>query len=114
MNEIKDKVASVSGGVEITRSSNMFIEGELSQWKEQIYGTNGVIINVPAGPVRKSSALIESTLNVKSSMTNEGPVALQLMRVESFAQNPSGYGNVISIERARAKKKVALAHSKAA
>lgn len=113
MTEIKDKIASVSGGVEIPRSSDAYVEGVLGQWRDQIDGTNGVVVLAGTYPATKTSTLVESTLDAQSAPTTGMPRISRLTRVENFGENPSGYGNIVSLERARAKKR-ASAHVKAA
>lgn len=114
MAEIKEKIASVSGGVEITTSSDMYVRGVLSEWESLVNGTNGVVVNVGTDPVTKSTALVESTFNTQSPTSNKAPVAFNFTRVESFRDNPSGLGHVLRFERIRARKRHRAQMSKAA
>lgn len=100
MAEIKEKII-LPGGVEITHSSNAFVQGELNQWKAQVGGVNNIVVDSEAIPASPSKLL----LNTPSPTSNETPVASTLTVVKSFDENPSGLGYVLRFERLKDMKK---------
>ncbi len=110
MTEIKDKIG---GAVDITPSSDASVAGKLREWAAQIDGTNGVVVDVGTRTASRPTELLNAEPNGDPSVLGEAPVSYGLISVHNFANNPAGFGMVISMERARAKKRV-VEHAKAA
>jgi len=114
MTEIKEKVSRVSGGVEITSSSDAFIQGDLEQLRRGYSGTNGVVVDSGVISATRNTASLALSFNAQSPSTNEAPVSSRLTIVSSFEDNPSGLGHFLRSTRVRAMKRHQVHDQKAA